>query len=568
MTVPEFSPAFWFLAGAVAMLVLPARARASAFLLFPLASLIHIWFLPTGVLQAYAYLDHELILLRVDGFSRGFGLAFSLAALVIGIFSLRVTDRLQQTAALFYAGGSIGVTFAGDFFTLLIFWEVMAVASAMIIWAGPGRAAAGAGLRYLIFHLFGGALLLAGIVLLWHGGGGLEIRRFDAAASPAVILILLGVLVNAAMPPLHAWLPDSYPKAGVTGSIFLNAFTTKVAVYVLIQCFAGWEILMWAGCFMALYAVCYAVMANDIRLILSYHIISQVGYMIAVIGVGTEFALSAASLHAYNNIIYKTLLFMGTGVVLHAVGTTRLTDLGGLARRMPLVVALYMIGAFAISGFPLFSGFVSKAMILEAMGENGGWLVHVLLLAAVGTFLSVGIKLPYYTWFYRESGLEVKPYPAHMPLAMAILAAACLAFGMVPGWLFAWAPSAVEFQPYSVYQVVEALQLPLATFVAFWFFRHKILGEPKIALDLDWFYRKSAPLWETLFITRVNRVFSATQDILDHWTEKAFAFARNPARLLREVPDRFDANLQRADLGSNVGLILVVVVLLTLLSLW
>ena len=218
-------------------------------------------------------------------------------------------------------------------------------------------------------------------------------------------LILIGFAVNAAIPPLHAWLSDAYPEATVTGSVFLSAFTTKTAVYVLAVGFAGWELLVWAGVAMALYGVVYAMLANDIRRLLAYHIISQVGYMVAAVGIGTELAVNGATAHAFAHIIYKGLMFMGAGAVLHTVGTARASELGGLARFMPAVMVLYMVGAVSISGFPLFSGFVSKSMVIGAAVEDHRNLVGILLnVASVGTFLSTGLKLPYFTWVRTQPG--------------------------------------------------------------------------------------------------------------------------------------------------------------------
>jgi multicomponent Na+:H+ antiporter subunit D len=560
--IAELPPAYILLAGALILPFLPARWRAPVFLAFPLAALLHVWFLQVGTTVTQSYLSLEVVVLRVDGLSRGFGLAFSFVTLAIGIYSLHVTDRMQQVAALLYAGGSLGVTFAGDFFTLLVYWEVMAVASTFLVWSGEGQKAQAAGFRYLMVHLFGGGLLLAGIVLLWFETGSLVMGTFEMVPSNGTILILAGVLVNAAVPPLHAWVPDSYPKATVTGAIFLSAFTTKVAVYVLAQCFSGWDLLLYVGAIMACYGVYYAVLAMDIRLILAYHIISQVGYMIAAIGLGQEFPVAAGAAHAYNNILYKSLLFMGAGAVLYSVGTSRLTELGGLGKRMPWVVVLYMIGAFSITGLPLFNGFVSKVMIMSATAQAHSFTFYLLLLATVGTFLSVGIKLPYYTWFYRESGLKPKPIPPHMLVAMVVLAVPCLAFGIWPPLLYGQLPFAVDFQAYSVYQVAKAIQVPMFTFVAFWFFRHKMIGDYKVALDTDWFYRRPAPL-ATKVVDEVSEVFAAAGRGSLRLAAFGASLARNPLELWRAGRRDYDPDRDRFPLGTSLSFTLLAVVVVS-----
>ncbi len=568
----EFPPVLFFLLGAALLPILPASWRAGACVLFPALAFAHISMLPEGAELRISFLSYELLLLRETGMGKVFGIAFTLVASVAGVYAWHMRELKQQLAAMLYAGGALGVVFAGDFFTVLVFWELMAVASAFLVWAGGTREAGMAGFRYLIFHLLGGSLLLAGIVMEFYATGDLTVRAFSEDVSAGKILILLGALVNAGMPGLHAWLPDSYPKSTVTGSIFLNAFTTKTAVYMLAVCFPGWEVLVVCGLIMALYAVSYAVMANDIRLILAYHIISQVGYMVAAIGIGGEFALNAAAAHAYNNILYKTLMFMGAGAVLFMVNETRLTHLGGLARRMPWVVVLYLVGAAAISGFPLFNGFVSKSMVMEAV--YGRELAYYLLaLASVGTFLSVGIKLPYYTWFYRNTQREpetTRRAPGNMVLAMGILAVVCVAYGVYPYLQYAQLPYPEDFFAYRTGLVVKALQLPLGTFVVFWFVRHKILGEAKIVLDTDWLYRTPAPGVGMVVLGGVNRFFSACEAGLDRLISRIVPLFRNPLRTLRinrNSGEYFHPEADRFPLGTSVGLTLLVIVVVVFASL-
>ncbi len=573
MTGFDVPPVAFFLLGAALLPWLPAVGRAGVCVLFPLLALVHVSLLTEGAELAVPFLQYELVLLKVDGMARMFGIAFTLVAVVAGIYAWHMRELKQQLAAMLYAGGALGVVFAGDFFTLLVFWELMAVASALLVWAGGTDRAGAAGLRYLLVHLLGGSLLLAGIVMEVYTSGDLSVRAFAEEFSPGSLLILLGVLVNAGMPGLHAWLPDSYPKSTVTGSIFLNAFTTKTAVYVLAVCFPGWEVLFVCGLIMALYAVSYAVLANDIRLILAYHIISQVGYMVAAIGIGGELGLNSAAAHAYNNILYKTLMFMGAGAVLFAVSETRLTHLGGLFRKMPWVVVLYLVGAAAISGLPLFNGFVSKSMVMDAVyGRDLGY--SLLALASVGTFLSVGIKLPYYTWFYRETPRELdavgKP-PVNMIVAMGILALICVAYGLWPAWQYAQLPYGVDFTAYRTDLVVKAIHIPLGTFVVFWFFRHKILGEAKIVLDTDWFYRKPASNIGGLILDGVNRFFGACESGLDRLiVQRIVPPFRNPIKALgfkSGQGDHYDPDMDRTSLGSAVGLTLLVMVVALVLSL-
>ncbi len=469
----------------VAMLAVPG----AAFVLCLLAS--------EGTFGQATFLGEEIVFGRVDGLSRIFSIVFSLIALIGMIFALQVKDDAQHTSALVYAGGALGVTFAGDFLSLYVFWELMAVSSAALIFLRRDKAALAAGARYLLVHVVGGLILLAGILLYWADTGSLAFADLGASAgSWAWGLILVAFLINAAVPPFGAWLPDAYPQASVTGSVFMTAFTTKSAVYVLIRGFPGTELLVWLGAAMALYGVVYAVLENDARRLLAYHIISQVGYMVCGVGIGTELALNGAAAHAFAHILYKALLFMGAGAVIQMTGKRLLTEMGGLYRTMPKTVALYMVGACAISAFPLFSGFVSKSMVVSAAGEDHRMAIFLMLsLASAGTFLHTGLKLPYYMFFGKDSGLRPAEPPRNMLVAMGIAAFLCVAIGVLPGVLYKLLPFAADYHPYSLGHVTASAGMLGFTALGFFLLLSHLDPEPKISLDTDWFYRKGAQLF-------------------------------------------------------------------------
>jgi multicomponent Na+:H+ antiporter subunit D len=356
----------------------------------------------------------------------------------------------------------------------------------------------------------------------------------------AVWALVTGVLINAAAPPISAWLADAYPKATITGAVFMSAFTTKSAVYVLIRVFPGWELLTWFGAAMAIYGVVYAVICKDIREILAYHIISQVGFMVCGIGIGTEMALNGATAHAYSHILYKSLLFMGTGAVLYATGTSKLVNLGGLFKKMPYTFGLYMVGALSISGIPLFNGFISKSMTISAAGYAHNETAQLmLLLASVGTFLSVGLKLPWFTWFDREENdIEVKKLPVNMYIAMSIAAFACIFYGLFPNTLYAYLPFESDYHPFTIYHFVETLQISAMTLAGFWLLKKKLAGELIIALDVDWFFRKAAPTTRLVLVTWVDNFYDRVEDgilsITGFLTEKF----KNPMLWLNPFTDR------------------------------
>ncbi|MBM3779183.1 MAG: Na(+)/H(+) antiporter subunit D [Acidimicrobiia bacterium] len=494
-------PSFVLFGTAAILGLLPRPARPFAFVGGALAALALVAALPdaTGVLWTREVAGYPVELLRVDPLSRLFALIFAVITVIGAVFALHLRRAGEPAAVLGYAGGAIGVTLAGDWFAAFLFWELMTATSVFVVWSGPGARAGQAGFRYLLVHLAGGALLLSGILLHLAGGGSAAFpdwaATWQAGWSVPAALMLAGVAVNAAIPPLHAWLTDAYPEASVTGTVFLSAFTTKTAVYLLLRAFPGSDLLLWAGVVMALYGVVYAVLENDIRRLLAYHIISQVGYMVAAAGMGTDLSLNGAAAHAFCHILYKALLLMGAGAVLAATGRSRLTELGGIASRMPAVTGLYMIGAFSISGFPLFNGFISKSVIVSAAAD-GGWPAAELLLtlASVGTFLHTGLKLPWFTFFGPNRGVRPAALPWNMTAAMGLAAALCVSLGVYPDWLYARLPfPGFEYHPYSVDHVVRTVQLLLGTGVAFWWLLPKLAGEPTVSLDTDALYRRLVP---------------------------------------------------------------------------
>ena len=488
-------PTTWFLMGAVLLPFLNKREKLKKTVLIgiPLIAFTLIHWLPDSFGHV-SYLGFDLVFGRVDQLTRVFLHVFTIMAIIGCIYGLHVKENGQHIAAFLYVGGSLGVTLCGDYLTLFIFWELMAFASTFLVWYRKKRRSIEAGFRYLLVHTAGGLVLLAGIFLRYKNIHDLSFVQIATnGATLADYLIMIGFMLNAAVPPIHAWLPDAYPEASVTGAVFMCAFTTKTAVYVLARGFPGFEALAVLGAIMTVYGVGYAAIENDARRILAYHIVSQVGYMVCGVGIGTAMAVNGAVSHAYAHIIYKALLFMGAGAVLEMTGKSKLNELGGLYKRMPLAMIFTVIGGISISGFPFTSGFVSKSMIIAAAGESHRiGLLLMMTLAAVGTFLSVGIKLPYFIWFGKDSGVEAKDAPWNMNLAMGIAAFLCFFIGIYPEYLYKMLPFPVNYHPYTSYHLAETMQLLGFTGLGFFIMVKKLKPKPKINLDLDWFYRKGA----------------------------------------------------------------------------
>jgi multicomponent Na+:H+ antiporter subunit D len=560
-------PGIILILGALILPLIPEKLRSTVFLIFPIAALVIVFARPDGYEVTGSLAGLELVLMQVDSLSRLFGIIFAATALIAGIYAWHIRDLGQQIAALVYAGSAIGVTYAGDFFTLLVYWELMAISSTWLVWARRTSESDAAGMRYLLFHVLGGGILLAGI--LWHLAttGSIAVTTFSDFESTAAVLILLGVAINAAVIPLHVWLPDAYPKATITGAVFMSAFTTKSAVYVLLRVFPGWELLTWFGAAMAIYGVIYAVICKDMREILAYHIVSQVGFMVAGVGIGTEMALNGSAAHAYSHILYKSLMFMGAGAVLYATGTTRLVDLGGLKNKMRWTMILYMVGAFSISGLPLFNGFISKAMTVDAAGYAGNeTAMLMLILAGVGTFLSVGLKLPYFTWFDKEdSDIEVKPLPFNMYIGMGIAAFLCIFYGLFPNTLYIYLPFETDYQPFTVYHFVEITQIAVLTFAGFWLYRKKLGGERIIALDFDWFYRKPAPFFRRIFVNAIDNFFDLAQKAVHHFAIRISGQFDNPMKWLNPFARKnHDAQTYSPPMDVVMGFVLLIVLVMGL----
>lgn len=486
-------PAALFILGAVPIPFLSGTIRKAYLVAIPALAIVAVLTMQPGNYGAAQFIGQEILAARVDRLSIVFATVFTIMALIGTVYALHVTRPGQHVAAFVYVGSALGVVFAGDYLTLYVFWEVMAVASAYLVFAQGGAPAIRAGFRYLMVHITGGVVLLGGIVLLGISTGSLLFGPFEGQMGPAAWLILASFMLNAAVPPLNAWLTDAYPEATVTGAVFMSAFTTKTAVYVLARAFPGTELLVWFGIAMALYGVIYAVLENDCRRLLAYHIVSQVGYMVAGVGIGTELAINGAASHAFAHILYKALLFMGAGAVIYVTGRRKLTELGGLYKSMPVTVALYMVGAFAISAFPFFSGFVTKSMVIAAAGQDHRALVVLALtMASSGTFLHTGLKLPYYMFFGTDRGIPAHEPPRNMLVAMAMAAVLCIAIGVYPGPLYALLPYPVDFEPYTGVHVTESLGLLMFTALGFVLFLRALDPEATISIDTDWFYRMGA----------------------------------------------------------------------------
>lgn len=393
-------PGALILLGALVVPFLRGRIRQVWTVGIPVLSLIHmLWAHPAGHIIETKIFDQDLMPIRVDRLSLVWGYVFHIAAILAAIYAMQVRDRTQHFVSMLYVGASIGAVFAGDLLTLFVFWETTAISSVFLIWASRSSESFATGMRYLLMHVGSGVLVLSGALLLFVERGTLtfggpdEIGMFHEVSNWGSTLLLIGFGIKAAFPLLHCWLPDAYPNSTATGTVFLSAFTTKMAIYVLARGYAGCEALITIGAIMVIFPLIHAILADDMRRTLAHVLNNQLGFMVVAIGVGTDLAVNGVAAQAFAHVIYKGLLFMALGAVLQQVGTARQSKLGGLARQMPWTCAFCIIGALSV--VPLNCGFVTKALVLDAVAEehlDAIWLV--LMAGAVGAFLTAGIKVP------------------------------------------------------------------------------------------------------------------------------------------------------------------------------
>ncbi len=538
--LPPFVP---FFVGALLAVLTRGCLRSVIMLLVPVLGGIQLLGVEPGTQWQLSFLDYTLMPYRVDRLSLLFGYVFHIGALLGLLFALHLRDTTQHVAALLYAGSALGAAFAGDLVSLFVFWELLAITSVFLVWARRSERALRSGFRYLIVQVLSGVLLLSGALIHYHDTGQLTFEHMELnALGPALIFLAFGI--KCAFPLLHNWLIDAYPESTATGTVLLSSFTTKVAVYALARGFAGTELLIYVGVLMTCFPIFYAVIENDLRRVLSYSMINQLGFMVCGVGLGSELAVNGAVAHAFNDVIFKGLLLMSMGSVLHVTGRIKCSDLGGLYKTMPLTATFCIVGAASISAFPLFSAFVSKSLIMVAALEQGHpviWLI--LLFASAGVLEHAGIKVPFFAFFAHDSGVRAKEPPVNMLLAMALAAVLCVFIGSYPPFLYSLLPFPISYNPYDLTHVLAQIQLlAFAALGVFWLMRTGIYPAelPAINLDADWLYRRLVPCSIAVALTAVRPLALALRGMvarpLARLLEVLFHHHRPRGVLARDLP--------------------------------
>jgi len=484
-----------------------------------------------------------LTTLRIDALSMIWGYVFCLAGVLNGIYGLHEKCKITDSSALIYMGSAIAGVFAGDLLTLFIFWELAAISSVFLIWKG-GEGSFKAGVRYLAIHVASGVFLLAGAVIYGRSQGGDFTFGYIGMDAPGAWLIMIAMGIKVGFPFLHNWIQDAYPKASITGTVILAAFTTKLALYALARGFPGTEMLIYIGAVMTCFPVFFAVIENDLRRVLAYSLNNQLGFMVCGIGIGSELAMNGVAAQVVAHVIFKGLLFMSIGAVMYRVGTAKASELGGLFRSMPFTTIFCLVGAGSIAAFPLLFGFVTKSMIISSAiyaAESAPvlWVVvGMLLFASAGVMEHSGIKVPHFTFFAHDSGKRVQEAPWNMLVAMGLSALLCIVAAFPLGgyqFLYSLLPYAVDYNPYTGDHVVFQLQLLFAAMVAFALLkRFGVYPDERRAeiLDFDWTYRrlgKNIAVWIDAMWTRLGANTANVRDVFITGTGRRLSQMFSPA---------------------------------------
>jgi multicomponent Na+:H+ antiporter subunit D len=574
-------PAMLFILGALLLPFLKGKLKKIYLLLIPALAFLDILQLETGTAWVYHFLGYELIFCQVDRLSLVVGYIFTIIGFLALLYSLHVEEDGQHVAAFLYVGSSLGVVFAGDYFTLFAFWELMAVSSVFLVWYQKEKRSLDAGFRYLIMHIIGGCSLLAGIIIYVVETGSIAVTHLGTGIAD--IFILIGFGLNAVFIPIHTWLPDAYPEGTVTGSVFMSVYTTKTGVYVLARCFAGMPLVAYMGGIMTVYGVMFALLQNDARRLLSYHIVSQVGYMVAGVGVGTELGVNGGIAHVFNHILYKALLFMSMGSVLYMTGKRKLTEMGGLAKYMPVTCVACVVASLSIAGAPGFNGYVSKGMVISSAAEQRMPVLELMMvLAAVGTFLSF-VKLSYFTFFAPNEEIRAKESPMNMQIAMLLTAFLCIFIGVYPEALFRVLPfHPVLYHPYTPSHVIGTIQLFMLAGLAFMIAKDMVSPHRGTILDFDYFYRMGGRSIVWVCVVPLSNMRFRLQTSSSRTIDVVTRIAKNPIMLL-EIPmayaylritqglryiggysssEMYNENLYRRPIG--VGVLVAIIILFSL----
>jgi multicomponent Na+:H+ antiporter subunit D len=394
--------------------------------------------------------------LRLDSLATLLLLAINIVGLAVGLYSIDYMRRYSASSHfyglfLLMVTGMNGVVLAGDLFNLYVFLEVAAVASYSLVAFGCAHEELEASFKYIVLGSLSSALILIGVALVYGITGTLNMAHMaariaetgmDAPLLLAFGLFICGFSFKAALVPFHAWLPDAHPAAPAPVSAMLSGVLIKaIGVYVLARLafnvFGAGDselgLLRWLGVLSMIAGGLLAAGQNDIKRLFAYSSISQVGFIVLGLGLGTPLGLVGALYHLVNHAMFKSLLFLNAGAVEYATGSRNLNELGGLNRALPVTGATSLVGSMSIAGIPPFNGFWSKLIIVLACVEAGAYGFAAVAVAVSVVTLAYQLKVQRLAFFASlpESFRDLRREPRLMSLAMILLAGGCIALSFV-----------------------------------------------------------------------------------------------------------------------------------------
>jgi len=392
----------------------------------------------------------------LDGLTSFMLVTVNLVAFLISIFSINYMEKYTSkwkfyTLFLLMVAGMNGVVITGDLFNLFVFLEIASVASYALVAFGTEKQELEAAFKYAVMSSLGSVFVLLGIVFLYSCTSTLnmaDMARFLSEKGCGSMLMLVSIMfimgfgLKSALVPFHAWLPDAHPSAPAPISAMLSGVLIKsLGVYVICRVFYNVlglsseisSILLFLGALSMVIGVFLAIGQWDFKRLLAYHSISQIGYVVLGIGLGTPLGILGGLFHLFNHSVFKSLLFLNSGAVEYATGTRDLREMGGLAEKMPVTAATSLVASMSIAGIPPFNGFWSKLIIIIAAVQAGRYgYAFWAVLASILTLASF-MKVMKYAFFDKLKGRweKVREVPIFMKLSMGALAVMCLFGGIL-----------------------------------------------------------------------------------------------------------------------------------------
>ena len=430
------------------------------------------------------------IALEVDALSLFFALLVSVAVFVSGVYSIQYmrhddNEREYYTLFLMLGGGVMGLVLSGDLFNMFIMVEILTFAAvALTAFRNTAKGALEAAFKYLVVGSIGSTCILVGTAMLYAQAHTLNLAQLaqvipgnlNTATKVAFALLFVGFGTKAFIVPFHPLAADAHGAAPASISVMISGVLTKSGIYGIIRLtyflFQTMNLgtmqflLVFIGSLSMFICVTMALAQHDFKRLLAFHSISQIGYVLTAVGLCTALGVSAGLYHAMNHTLFKGLLFLAAGAVLHETGTTDLGKLGGLSKKMPHTTVLFLIGAFSISGIPPFNGFASKWMIYQATyqkavesGNIGFLLVTIIALVTSVLTLASFVKVSQSVFFGQlPKELEnVKEVPFGMRLAMGIFALLCVLTGLFPNLVTTYITEPAARAVFSVAQYISAM---------------------------------------------------------------------------------------------------------------